>query len=117
MIDKKESANHQPPRSCEVQYQQCSEKNLTQLAARCHVGKANDHCSWSKKNRMKRLGKKDGKTRKMDTYLDTKSERRFLLIGWLMGVEQNSVYLSRILVVGCVGLSYCEKLVGANHSS
>ena len=61
---------------------------------------------------MKRLDKKDGKTRKMDTYLDTKSERRFLLIGWLMGVEQNSVYLSRILVVGCAGLFECEELVG-----
>ena len=60
---------------------------------------------------MKRLDKKDGKTRKMDTYLDTKSERRFLLIGWLMGVEQNSVYLSRILVVGCGGLYDCVELV------
>jgi len=64
---------------------------------------------------MKRLDKKDGKTRKMDTYLDTKSERRFLLIGWLMGVEQNSVFLSRILVVGCVGLSDCEELLGVTH--
>ena len=44
--------------------------------------------------------------------LDTKSERRFLLIDWLMGVEQNSVYLSRILVVGCGGLYDCEELVG-----
>ena len=51
----------------------------------------------------------------MDTYLDTKSERRFLLIGWLMGVEQNSVYLSRILVVSCVGLSDCEELLGVTH--
>ena len=57
---------------------------------------------------MKRLDKKDGKTRKMDT----KSERRFLLIGWLRGVEQNLVYLSRILVVGCGGLYDCEELVG-----
>ena len=48
----------------------------------------------------------------MDTYMDTKPERRFLLIGWLMGVEQNSVYLSRILVVGCVGLFDCEELLG-----
>ena len=64
---------------------------------------------------MKRLDKKDRKTRKMDTYLDTKSERRFLLIGWLMGVEQNSVYLSRILVVGCVGLYDCEELVGGSQ--
>ena len=44
--------------------------------------------------------------------MDTKPERRFLLIGWLMGVEQNSVFLSRILVVGCVGLSDCEELLG-----
>jgi len=64
---------------------------------------------------MKRLEKKDGKTRKIDTYLDTKSERRFLLIGWLMGVEQNSVYLSRILVVGCGGLYDCEELVGGSQ--
>jgi len=60
---------------------------------------------------MKRLDKKDGKTRKMDT----KSERRFLLIGWLMGVEQNSVYLSRILVVGCGGLYDCKELVGGSQ--
>ena len=33
------------------------------------------------------------------------------LIDWLMGVEQNSVYLSIILVVGCTGLSECEELV------
>ena len=43
--------------------------------------------------------------------MDTKPERRFLLIGWLMGVEQNSVYLSRILVVGCGGLYDCVELV------
>ena len=61
---------------------------------------------------MKRLDKKDGKTRKMDTYLDIKSERRFFLIGWLMGVEQNSVYLSRILAAGCGGLYDCVELVG-----
>ena len=60
---------------------------------------------------MKRLDKKDGKTRKMDT----KFERGFLLIGWLMGVEQNSVYLSRILVVSCVGLCDCEELLGVTH--
>ena len=47
----------------------------------------------------------------MDTYMDTKPERKLLLIGWLMGVEQNSVYLSRILVVGCAGLFECEELV------
>jgi len=34
--------------------------------------------------------------------MDTKPERKFLLLGWLMGVEQNSVFLSRILVVGVV---------------
>ena len=44
--------------------------------------------------------------------MDTKPEIRFLLIGWLMGVEQNSVYLSIILVVACAGLSDCEELVG-----
>jgi len=44
--------------------------------------------------------------------MDTKPERKLLLIGWLMGVEQNSVFLSRILVVGCVGLSDCEELLG-----
>ena len=60
---------------------------------------------------MKRLDKEDGKNRKMDT----KSERRPLLIGWLMGVEQNSVYLSRKLVVGCVGLYDCEELVGGSQ--
>ena len=47
--------------------------------------------------------------------MDTKPERKFLLIGWLMGVEQNSVYLSRILVVGCVGLSDYEELLGVTH--
>ena len=46
--EKKESAHHQPARLYEVQYQTCLEKNLTPLAARCHVDKANDHCSWSK---------------------------------------------------------------------
>ena len=51
----------------------------------------------------------------MDTYMDTKSEIKVLLIGWLMGVEQNSVFLSRILVVGCVGLSDCEELLGVGH--
>ena len=45
--------------------------------------------------------------------MDTKSEIKVLLIGWLMGVEQNSVFLSRILVVGCVGLSDCEKNIGS----
>jgi len=48
-------------------------------------------------------------------YGHTKPERKFLLIGWLMGVEQNSVYLSRILVVSCVGLSDCEELLGVTH--
>ena len=43
--------------------------------------------------------------------MDAKSERRFLPIGWLMGVEQNSVYLSRILLVGCGRLYDCEELV------
>ena len=47
--------------------------------------------------------------------MDTKPERKFLLIGWLMGVEQNSVFLSSILVVGCVGLSDCEELLGVGH--
>jgi len=51
----------------------------------------------------------------MDTYMDTKPERKVLLIGWLMGVEQNSVSLSSILVVGFVGLSDCEKLLGVTH--
>ena len=51
----------------------------------------------------------------MYTYMDTKPEIKFLLIGGLMGVEQNSVYLSRILVVGCVGLSDCEELLGVTH--
>ena len=41
-----------------------------------------------------------------------KPERRSPLIDWLMGVEQNSVYLSIILVVACAGLSDCEELVG-----
>ena len=53
---------------------------------------------------MKRLDKKDGKTQMMDNFVDNKPERRSLLIDWLMGVEQNSVYLSIILVVGCAGL-------------
>jgi len=47
--------------------------------------------------------------------MDTKSEIKVLLIGWLMGVEQNSVFLSRILVVGCVGLSECEELLRVTH--
>jgi hypothetical protein len=47
--------------------------------------------------------------------MDTKPERKFLLIGWLMGVEQNSGFLSRILVVGFVGLSDCEELLGVTH--
>ena len=47
--------------------------------------------------------------------LDTKFEIRFLLIDWLMGVEQNSVYLSRILVVGCAGFFECEELVVVSH--
>jgi len=47
--------------------------------------------------------------------MDTMPERKFLLIGWLMGVEQNSVFLSRILVVGFVGLSDCEELLGVTH--
>ena len=41
-----------------------------------------------------------------------KPERRSPLIDWLMGVEQNSVNLSIILVVSCVGLSDCKELVG-----
>ena len=48
-------------------------------------------------------------------YGHTKPERKFLLIGWLMGVEQNSVYLSRILVVGCGGLYDCVELVGGSQ--
>ena len=60
---------------------------------------------------MKRLDKKDGKTQMMDNFVDNKPERRSLLIDWLMGVEQNSVYLSIILVVACAGLSDCEELV------
>jgi len=51
----------------------------------------------------------------MDTYMDTKPERKLLLIGWLMGVEQNSVSLSSILVAGFVGLSDCEELLGVTH--
>ena len=47
--------------------------------------------------------------------MDNKPERRSPLIDWLMGVEQNSVYLSRILVVGCAGLFECEELVGVTH--
>ena len=47
--------------------------------------------------------------------MGTKSEIKVLLIGWLMGVEQNSVSLSSILVVGCVGLSDCEELLGVGH--
>ena len=61
VIGKKESASHQPPRLCEVQCQTCSEKHLTPLAARCHVGKANDHCSLSKNTWDERLDTKDGK--------------------------------------------------------
>ena len=61
------------------------------------------------------LIKKDGKTQTMDNCMDNKPERRFPLIDWLMGVEQNSVYLSIILVVGCAGLSDCEELVGVSH--
>jgi len=60
---------------------------------------------------MKWLDKKDGKTQTMDNCMDNKPERRSPLIDWLMGVEQNSVYLSIILVVGCAGLSDCEELV------
>ena len=51
----------------------------------------------------------------MDTYMETNPERKFLLIGWLMGVEQNSVYLAKILVVGCVRLSDGEELLGVTH--
>ena len=61
---------------------------------------------------MKWLDKKDGKTQTMDNCMDNKPERRSPLIDWLMGVEQNSVYLSRILVVGCAGLFEYEELVG-----
>ena len=64
---------------------------------------------------MKWLDKKDGKTQTMDNCMDNKPERRSPLIDWLMGVEQNSVYLSRILVVGCAGLFDCEELVGGTH--
>ena len=46
----------------------------------------------------------------MDNCINNKPERRSPLIDWLMGVEQNSVYLSIILVVGCAGLSDCEEL-------
>ena len=60
---------------------------------------------------MKWLDKKDGTTQTMDNCMDNKPERRFPLIDWLMGVKQNSVYLSIILVVGCAGLSDCEELV------
>ena len=65
---------------------------------------------------MKWLDKKDGKTQTMDNCMDNKPERRSPLIDWLMGVEQNSVYLSRILVVGCAGLFDCEELVGVNYT-
>ncbi len=44
--------------------------------------------------------------------MDNKPERRSPLIDGLMGVEQNSVYLSRILVVGCTGSFECEELSG-----
>ena len=64
---------------------------------------------------MKWLDKKDGKTQTMDTYMENKPERRPLLIDWLMGVEQNSVYLSIILVVGCAGLFDCEELVRVTY--
>ena len=64
---------------------------------------------------MKWLDKKDGTTQTMDNCMDNKPERRSPLIDWLMGVEQNSVYLSRILVVGCAGLFECEELVGVTH--
>ena len=64
---------------------------------------------------MKWLDKKDGKTQTMDNCMDNKPERRSLLIDWLMGVEQNSVDLSRILVVGCRGLYDCEELVVVSH--
>ena len=52
------------------------------------------------------------KTQTMDNCINNKPERRSPLIDWLMGVEQNSVYLSRILVVGCAGVSDCDELVG-----
>ena len=42
-------------------------------------------------------------------------ERRSLLIEWLMEVEQNSVYLSIILVVGYAGLFDCEDLAQATE--
>ena len=44
--------------------------------------------------------------------MDNKPERKSPLIDWLMGVEQNSVYLSIILVVSCAGGCDCEELVG-----
>ena len=47
--------------------------------------------------------------------MDTKSKKKVLIIGGLMGGEQNSVSLSSILVVGWVGLSDCEGLVGVSH--
>ena len=49
--------------------------------------------------------------------MDNKPERRSPLIDWLMGVEQNSVYLSRILVVGCAGLFECEELVESSDGA
>ena len=58
---------------------------------------------------------RSGKTKKMETYMENKPERRPLLIDWLMGVEQNSADLSRILVVGYKGLSDCEELVVVSH--
>ena len=61
---------------------------------------------------MKWLDKKDGKNRTIDNCMVNKPERRFPLIDWLMGVKQNSVYLSIILVMGCAGLIECEELVG-----
>ena len=48
----------------------------------------------------------------MDNCRVNKPERRSPIIDWLMGVKQNSVYLSRILVMGCAGLIECEELVG-----
>lgn len=47
--------------------------------------------------------------------MDNKPERRSTLIDWLVGVEQNLVYLSIILVEGCAGLSDCEELVLVTH--
>ena len=62
----------------------------------------------------------NGLTKRMEkpkrwTTVWTTSLKEGPLIDCLMGVEQNSVNLSRILVVGCSGLIECEVLVGVTH--